>query len=80
MSTQGPNYPSAIDEVGPGQAWNDPGNAAGAPDGNTATVTVAGKSSKVLLGGPAGLGFTIPAGATINGISIQVKSRAEGEA
>lgn len=78
MASQGANYPSSITEAGTGVVWTNPANAAGAP--NAAVASIIGltnvQNSKILLGGPSGLGFAIPAGSTIDGVAVTVRCKA----
>src|SRR5690349_20482878 len=55
-------------------AWSNPGNGA-AEDGSLATCAVMGLvSSHYLMA--TGFGFSIPSGATMNGITVEVKRKA----
>ena len=74
MASQGPLNPSTMTETGTGNVWTNPSFAAGAPNDQGATLASDGLSKK-LRAGPAGLGFSIPAGATIDGIKVTVISR-----
>lgn len=78
MASQGPLSPGTLaNEASFGTpTWSDPANAA-AEDGSSATVIVgAGVSSQYLMA--TNFGFTIPAGATIDGITVEIK-KAEGD-
>jgi hypothetical protein len=74
MASSGPNYPTTQTEIGSGNSWTNPSRAAGSPNDQGATLALDGVSKK-LRTGPYGLGFSIPAGATIDGIKVTVLSR-----
>ncbi len=63
--SQGPNYASAVSNVG----WTDPANATGTADGLCASRTGAAGGALDLTG----FGFTIPDAAVIQGITVEVK-------
>jgi hypothetical protein len=73
MSTQGPLGPgTGADDSGTGTtAWSNPGNVT-TEDGVFATCTLGGLFSSHYLDAT-NFGFSIPAGATINGISVEWK-------
>lgn len=66
--SQGPNYASAYTDVG----WTNASNAVGTPDNTCAERTGAAGGSLDLTG----FGFTIPAAAVIQGITVEVKMAA----
>lgn len=66
--SQGPNYASAVSAAG----WSNATNATGTPDNLCAERTGAGGGSLDLTG----FGFTIPAAAVIQGITVEVKMAA----
>jgi len=72
MATAGPNSGSTFaDDAGVGTvAWTNPGNAA-ASDDSRAEATLTGTHSHYLKA--TGFGFSIPAGATINGITVEIE-------
>ncbi len=74
MASQGPNNPGTLVNVSESEAfpWTNPGNAA-AEDGSIATVAFSqpGITEKLLA---TNFGFTIPNGATINGILVSIKN------
>lgn len=65
MATQGPNG-----GTGSGAGWTGPGNVA-ATDGIYATASIATVADSTILTST-GFGFSIPAGATINGIQVDI--------
>src|SRR5512133_2448410 len=74
MASQGPNLPSSgtsVDRAG-ATAWTTPGNIT-ADDTNYASAAV---PTDYLIA--TGFGFSIPAGATINGVSVQVEAYETG--
>lgn len=73
MSTQGPNAPATITvPIAVGTIWTNPNNAK-VDDGSYATSTPGGVGSGTRALQATGFGFTIPAGATINGILCEIK-------
>ena len=68
MATQGPNYPSGASDGGGSYAWSSPSNILTSNDVR-ASVSVPGpgyiESNKLYI---TGFGFSIPSGATIDGI------------
>lgn len=80
MASQGPNYPTVGEAVTSGDAnevtWTTPGNIVDV-DADEATITAATFDSPdpsfYLVG--RGYGFTIPAGATIDGITVEINRR-----
>lgn len=74
MASTSTVYPTSITEIGPSaNAWTNPGNASGSPNASSASITIFSDTTKHLVGNPSGLGFAIPAGATIDGIEVVVK-------
>jgi len=76
MASQGPLYPANITDAGGINAWSNPGNV-GAEDGTFASLdrsSMTGATSNQLLA--LDFGFTIPDGATIHGILVEIKRRA----
>jgi hypothetical protein len=73
-------YATSQSQIGAGTAWVNPGNATGAPDTvNLAVATIAkGAASKVLI--LAGYGFAVPAGSTINGVTVTLSFSWSGDA
>src|SRR5579863_4723047 len=72
MSSQGPNYPTTeVDDNDNGNAWSSLSNL-GAADGNYATVSNGSLSNTIKV---TGYGFSIPSGATINGIVVQINRK-----
>lgn len=67
------NYPTALEESGAGNVWQNLQNATGAPGGSNATLLADG-AAKVVDVTAASLAFAIPAGSSINGIFIEVYS------
>jgi hypothetical protein len=63
--------PTTQAESGAGQAWTNPSNITGAPNGVNAQVDLASQSSKVITLG--GLGFSLPPGAKIQGFIVRVR-------
>lgn len=81
MASQGPNYGGTMSSAAFGatevaEAWVNPGNAA-ADDGTEATITAAtfdtNDVSEVLWA--SNFGFTVPAGATIDGLVVEIDRR-----
>jgi len=74
MSTAGPNSPgTAADNAASGSvAWTNPGNIT-ADDANYATCNITSSSTHLLAA--RNFGFAIPAGSTINGITITHKGK-----
>jgi hypothetical protein len=79
MATQGPRYPSLVfTDVGPSgdNDWLNEANV-GADDGSEAQITAAtydaGDHSYRLVA--SGLGFSIPNGATVNGVVVEIDRR-----
>lgn len=64
-------YPTVLAESGAGNTWQNLQNAAGTPGGSNATLLADGAAKQVDLTS-ASLAFAIPAGATINGIVVDV--------
>lgn len=77
MASQGPNNPSSRSSAGAGTAWTGFGNTASS-DNSYATITLAGGASSQYLKGIS-FGFSIPGGATINGIVVEVEKTDSGE-
>lgn len=80
MASQGPLYPGTVTtEVGPSgdNDWTSPGNV-GADDGVEAQVTAASYDANdhTWRLKAQNFGFTIPAGATIDGIIVEIERRA----
>jgi hypothetical protein len=74
MASQGPNYSgSTTVDGGNGSlnAWNNAGNAAGVPDASYADITLFADDNSDLIRSTSH-GFSIPAGATIDGILAEV--------
>lgn len=74
MTTEGPNAPGTIvsDNTVGTEAWANPGNAASSDDSYAAATLSNGAGiSEYLLA--TNFGFSIPAGATINGITVTVE-------
>lgn len=69
MATQGPNLVTAGAVQGTGHTWTNPGNVASSSVFATATIAIGDSGSTANLQGTAP-GFSIPAGATINGITV----------
>lgn len=75
--SQGPNYPTSVTQITPGVVWANHLNAANAPDGVVSTVSLlSGEVGRFMRGVPAGLGFTVPPGATITGIELVARCKA----
>lgn len=75
MSSAGPFYPGTTNNDGlSGTPWVSPENAK-VEDGSVAAVAAAGSSQYLLC---SGFSFSIPAGATINGILVEVKHAGTG--
>lgn len=74
MASQGPNFPSANNvSTGTGNTWTNPGN--GYTSDNTYTtcfVSGAGNTKNLIY---SGFGFSIPAGATIDGIVVEFERK-----
>lgn len=70
MQTYGPFYPSSVQDLGGGSTWSNPGNAAGAPDGNSASTTVEFDSSSGTLKST-GFGANIPADRQVREVRFQ---------
>lgn len=62
--SQGPNYANTASAVG----WTNPNDATGTPDSTCASSTTAGDTLDLT-----NFGFTIPAAAVIDGITVEVK-------
>lgn len=78
MATAGPNSPSANSSPGGGDAsWTNPANAYAS---DNAYMTADGGFTGALTDPQrfTGFGFTIPAGATINGITVEVERKGLG--
>ena len=69
MSSAGPNYPSTC------AGWTNSSNA-GADDGNYASTSMPASSDGGLLTCQ-NLGFAIPGGATIDGITVEIERKAQ---
>ena len=78
MSSQGPNSPTTTDATtGAGSVtWPNSGNVI-ASDRSYATAAFSGFSATKALHA-AGYGFSIPAGATIDGIVLEIERKASG--
>lgn len=77
-ATQTANPASCINLAGTGTvAWNNPANAVSS-NGSYATASVDGTATNYLR--CTNYGFTIPAGATINGITVNVERRSSSAA
>src|SRR5262245_51084466 len=72
MASQGPNNPGTLaDDSGTGTtAWSNPTNAASSND-SYATATSGGSTTHYLKA--TNFGLPIPAGATINGITVEIE-------
>jgi len=78
MATQGPNSPATLANVAfSGAAWTNTSNA-GASDNAYATVPVFGGFGQTDILRCTNFGFSIPAGATINGITIDIEGVSTG--
>ncbi len=81
MPSSGPRYPASTDGFGDvgTAAWATVGNATGAPNDTYAvtTLTAAQLSEALILNNA---GFAIPAGATINGVQVDVEAKRTGGA
>lgn len=81
MSSQGPLFPTGIDEIDMGiganpVAWTDPSFARGTPgDPNAASKDISSAVTMALVGKPAGLGFNIPWNARIDGIELTITGK-----
>lgn len=79
MASQGPNSPSSgvSQNSGPGPSWTNPGNIT-ASDNSDATPgsTGSGTTSDRLYA--SGFGFSIPAGATIDGFLVEIEGSRTG--
>lgn len=78
MSSQGPLFPTTgTDNSSSGTvAWSNPGRIT-ADDGSSADALLGGNAISHYIQG-VGFGFTIPAGATIQGIQVDVKCESQG--
>lgn len=76
MSSSGPNSPGSVvnvDDTG-NVAWTAPGEAASSNDTYARAIDVqGGRNSQLLIA--SNFGFAIPAGATINGIEVQIERK-----
>jgi hypothetical protein len=73
MASEGPNSPSAAENAGSGDDWSDPVNIL-ASDGMSASISgnvFTPVTSKRLRA--SGFGFSLPAGATVNGVAASVE-------
>jgi len=79
MATQGPNGPSSgADSATAGvTAWTNPGNIT-ADDGTFATCATGGLPTNSHYLVATGFGFTIPNGATVDGITVGWKRKGSG--
>ena len=81
MASEGPLYPTAVQQFGTGseadEAWVNGGNIV-ADDGSTASVTAATFDNNDITNRLRGLtyGFSIPADATVNGIIVEIERHA----
>ena len=73
MTTSGPRDPTTAISTGSGNvSWVNPTNVAASDDSNaTATNVLGGDSTRVLYAST--YGFTIPAGSTILGVTVEVE-------
>jgi hypothetical protein len=77
MASQGPTYAGAgANDTVSGLAWTSPGNITASDDARASvTVTSGGLNSDRLMA--TAFGFTIPGGATINGVVVEIEHRAD---
>ena len=75
MATQGPNNPGTManDATTGAHAWADPDNAKTSNDVYSVTTWSSGSSSQYLKA--TNFGFSIPSGATINGILVEIERK-----
>jgi hypothetical protein len=73
MATQGPNSAGAGATGGTGTAWTNPGNVTASDNVYATCLTTGSQQLRVT-----GFGFTIPAGATINGITVEIERKVGG--
>lgn len=72
MASQGPNFPDSGTSTGTGVAWTNPGNITADDGTNTTTsLTSGGVTSAELYASD--FDFTIPVGATIDGIEFVIE-------
>ena len=75
MAYQGPNNPSTFDQEGPGTSWTNASNVQ-VSDNVYATISLTDVTVSRKLRAM-NYGFSIPTGATINGIEVYVERQAE---
>lgn len=73
----GPFYPSAIAQSGDGAAWQNPGNALGAPNGQSSTVTVPFEGASKFLEAT-GYNANVPTGKTVAEVRFGIPSMQQG--
>lgn len=78
MATAGPNNPGTLaDDAGVGTTvWADPSNAASSNDIYAVNSVALSGTSHYLKA--TNFGFSIPAGSTINGITVEIERKASG--
>lgn len=79
MPSQGPNSPTAAanDTSAGTRAWETPGNVFGS-DNAYAQASAPSVTALTYYLKATGFGFTVPSGATINGIVVEIERRASG--
>lgn len=70
-TTMGPYNPSNADSINIGQIWNDPAQIYSSNDSNATSTLDSYQTTDYLLADT--FGFSIPSGATINGIEVSVE-------
>lgn len=78
MTSSGPNSPGTLvnDASVGSDAWSNPGNAASSNDSYASAIAPSGESLSNYLKAT-NFGFAIPAGATINGVVVEIEARQE---
>lgn len=75
MATAGPNSPSSAANSGTGTAWTSPTNALTSNDTRATALLNLGLSQHLRV---TGFGFSLPATATVTGITVSVEKSASG--
>jgi hypothetical protein len=79
VPSEGPNSPGTMaQDVFGGIAWTDANNAMASDDSRASCVMGADETSDLLIASD--FGFSIPAGATIDGVEVEIEKRASGVA
>ena len=74
MASEGPNSPSSVVNSGSGLSWTSPGNATSSNGADSTAETESDTTKKLLA---TDFGFSIPTGATIDGIVVEVEQASD---